>query len=281
MSIIRLVVGAVTTLFACGSELQAQQRVATVSLEDHRALARAAEICERRLGVPINYEDPDYEYMGDLEDVTDRVSSASFRAANPGHRVMAPRRSKLNLRLPYDVDDKGRARTPGAIVSKVIDAYGASDGAGKFMLRDERGSLTILPVQRKDNKGLLQPSSAIMNETITLAPGKRDGLATLGAFCDGLSGRLGHRVVLGTAPANLLARQVGELGQALSGSARDVLAQAFEGLRWNDNTSSSKPRLAWAMLFDPGMNAYFLNVRVVMVDVPAPTGGVIREPLSY
>lgn len=261
--------------------LFSQQHVASISVDTYRPLARAAATLEPKLGIPINYEDPLYSAADDLEDVTERVANSDFRAANPSHRVLAPRKSRIQLELPFDIDaSSGRAINPRAVMGKVVQAHAAAGGAGEFAVTEKRGALFILPIRIMNRSGIVETKTATMQQTITLRSGKLSGVALLEAFCDALTRLLGHRVGLGTFPGNLFLGQFVDLSQPITGPAWDVLAQALGSLRGNDGSvAATNPKFAWALLYDPDMNAQFLNIRVVTVDVPSPFGGTVQQPL--
>ena len=60
-----------------------------------RPLEAALDQLEKKIGLPINYEDPPYECAAEIQDVTDKVQNAQQRAAHPNTRILVPKAGTL------------------------------------------------------------------------------------------------------------------------------------------------------------------------------------------
>lgn len=268
------------SLLFCSTSLFSQERI-TLSLDDYRPLAKTAELLERKLGVPVNYEDPLYAYSGDLSDVTDKAN-AEFRTASPARRLMAPRPSKLTMDVSINTEKStGRVANPIMVIQNAIAAYSTGGGAGEFSVIEDSGSLYIAPQRIKNGKGNMESRTAVMDTVVLLQPTGTTSMEAIETLCSNLTGLVGHQVAIATVPTNMLINRTVDRSQKLQGSVRTILEKILNPIaqQATDKEAASYPKLAWSLLYDPGMNTHFLNIRVVMVEVPLPFGGKWLQPL--
>jgi hypothetical protein len=101
----------------------------SISVDDPRPLAKAADMFEGRYGWIITYEDPRYEHVTDLEDVTESVRRSS--SPKSAHRVLIPRGGSFSYSFatpPPDRDpEKIAALLNGAVLNTMmLDSRGGS-----------------------------------------------------------------------------------------------------------------------------------------------------------
>jgi len=67
-----------------------------IEVEAHRLLATIADRLEARFGIAVNYEDPPYVALEDLEDVV----SSKQKAEQPGYQLLVPRKGRVRIENP-------------------------------------------------------------------------------------------------------------------------------------------------------------------------------------
>jgi hypothetical protein len=72
-------------------------QVQVINVSDPRPMADAMDARERIVHTTINYEDPPYENMADLQD----VSTPAQRAAQTGYKLLVPRPGSLSAGIPW------------------------------------------------------------------------------------------------------------------------------------------------------------------------------------
>ena len=88
-----------TLNFLClvsGLALRAQSPL-HIRVNHPRPLEAALDELEATLGIPINYEDPQFQCANDFQNVTDQLQNAAQRAANPNARIIVPKGGSLEL----------------------------------------------------------------------------------------------------------------------------------------------------------------------------------------
>jgi hypothetical protein len=239
----------------------------TIQVDDPRPLAKAAEMLETNLGVPINYEDPEYASDEDLVDVTD----ATWRAANPGDpkRALVPRGGALEVSYQPNHTD-GSVDDPGPIIQEIIDAHRAHSYPGVFILRHEASVYTITPTQVKDANGRLTPQQSAFDTAISFPQAERSGYETLELIIGEISAIIGKHIGIGTVPINYLSQQKVTIG-AQNEPARQVLIRSFAGLRWiNSYTALAPQQISWQLFYAPDARMYFVNLHGVVAKGAEP-----------
>src|SRR5262249_264791 len=228
-----------------------------ISINDPRPIAMALEALEQRHGLAITYEDPEYTYPLDTQDVTASVRKDGRRFP----RVIGPRGGAFQFKY---LTDRGKPQKDAkGLISRMLSEY-ASLGGAVFDVQEratEGGTeWHVIPVKVRNKEGQFVQQTASLDNKVSIPLEKRSAIHTLSLVCDELSRVSGHRVVLGTVPQNPLYGYRVEIG-ATSESARDVLARVLNQFH---------AVMVWQPFYDPGLGWYALNMHFAAR--PSPTG---------
>jgi len=227
----------------------------TLSVNDPRPVAFAAEMLEKAYGWTVTYEDPQYAYEGDLVDVTEKVSR-NLDKYKPGEapRVLVPRGGELSF--DYSIDSTTKKPADSALViQQLLDAYAVGGHPGVFRMERSGERLHIIGVAARDKNGVLTPQRSVFDTVITLPAQKRSGMELLTALCAAISQASGIPVVPGSVPVNQLHRYETESG------AKDVKAREFLSNELDRMSNSIK--LSWRLFYDADSKTYYLNIHSV------------------
>lgn len=256
-----------------------QQAVRTM-LTGSRPLSEAADWLERKFGICVGYEDPQYRDPKNLEDVTAEVASLEARQKRPSLRVVVPRRATLEILSPPPTRTLGEATLVGIANAIVVD-HNTRGNPGVFRVMSHGRRLTIAPVQGSDSAGPEGSEGALLDTRIQLPPlscttreALRELLTALGAFSR-------KHIGLGMGPVAMMSATKVDLPQA-EGSARDLLIRILDQMKWSDERlSAAVPKVSWRLYFDQTLDSFVLNLHVVMVETKTIEGEITSEPLRY
>ena len=206
----------------------AQPRTERVVVDAGRPVAEAAlEIAKRCLCV-ITYEDQAWD--------------RSEVVPSPDAATSVPASVRFEFELPLDLAGQ-RARTRDAIRA-MLQAFNGLGGARRFKLLESATAFSIVPV-----------TGSPLDVTISFTSTDGTLADTLRRFLDVVSRQSHTRLLEGNVPSNFV-MQHSVIVVADRQTARDVL-----DLIW----SAAGARVSWRLLYDYGMQAYFLNVTLVSV----------------
>lgn len=256
------------TLAALALELASLRgSTATIDVVDPRPIAQAVQTLVSKYGYVITYEDPRYNYEGDLEDVTDRVRRGPAR---PGvaSKIMVPAIDKITVSLPATSAPKDVAYALGLLAQQ------PSRQGGHF--RVERGAdvFHVVPTEVRDKNGNWSANPSILDAPISLPAADYSELGMIRAICNAVGAAnnvqvhvgvgFGRRIRIGAAePLYHL--------EANNETARTVLLRAL--------SASSPTKRTWLLFYDFTVKAYALNILQVpdVRSVPQPRS-VITTP---
>jgi hypothetical protein len=250
-------------LVTCGESLAADvdgtERRLLIS--DGRPVAKAMEVLSDRHGLVITYEDPQYSFDGDLQDVTAAVSRSPVK---PGQKILVPR--DRSFELTYSLSPAtGKLEHPDALIRKILDAHLAAGGGSQFELIHQGHVFHVVPGMVKDSNGAWAAARSILDTAITVPVESRSGAKMVDAICNALSAAAKVRVAIGTAPFNAMANE-DVLEGGTNESARDILSRTLnklseeKGRRWGVR---EERQFVWQLLFSPSARIYFLNLRLL------------------
>jgi hypothetical protein len=120
-----------------------------------------------------------------------------------------------------------------------------------------------VPAGRKNKLGAREEQGSILDAAITLPDQERDVVETLEAICKAVADATHTPVYMGTIPWNLF-RGNRSAQSVFNATARDALTGTL---------AATARRFSWQLLYDPGLEEYFLNIHPVLVSPKlAPTG---------
>jgi hypothetical protein len=141
------------------------------------------------------------------------------------------------------------------------------------------GVYFIVPNRVRDASGNWIAATSPMDIPITLPETDRSGARFLDEFCDTLSRSSGVRVAAAIYPMNYLMQTHVNAG-ANAESARDAFVRILGGLQYGDQRTARQTRtrkLSYKMIYSPAMKEYLMQVHLVTVEVPRPSGGYMTK----
>ncbi len=226
-----LVVFAVWSAVAIASVAIAQDKRIDLRVNDARPVGAAVKLITDQHPIAITYEDPQFEYPGDLQS----GKSRNFFVPRGGTLAFSHTVSR-DTGLPTDLLGELQA---------IVDA---EKGRGGWRFRVERSGdvYHIIPTEVRDSSGRFVTKGSILDALVSLDTGTMSGAGLVDAVCKQLAKAVGIPVVVGVIPVNALNRYKGSV-VADNRRARDVLQELLQQI---------DPRLTWQLLY--GISPYKL-----------------------
>jgi hypothetical protein len=231
-----------------GASLAGQRTQRFVDGKGGRPLADAIRTLETRYGWPITYEDPRYEHLSQIKDVTQEVRRKSG-SAKP---VLVPRGIPFTF-VYEDLEPNDSPVVIRALLQRLLDTYSTSGNPGSFEVIESEGIFHVLPVSALSRSGNLVDQSSILDTRITLPTKERTVYETLDEVLRIVTGTTGTHVWIGAVPLNLVATTKYQDGSN-NEPARNVISRAL---------SQTRRTLSWRLLYAPDGREYAFNVHVV------------------
>jgi len=150
------------------------------TVTDPRPLARAAELLERKLGVPISYEEPLWTTQGDIMAAADLPQNHELTIKYPNWRgPLGPRSSTVDVLIPTTEAERkslGAAR----IIQSVLDNHRGRRNPGEFkLLQLSDGAFSIVCERVEDATGRVVEHTSPLDVRISLPEQERTISQTL------------------------------------------------------------------------------------------------------
>jgi hypothetical protein len=236
------------------------------TINDPRPLARAAELIERKFGVPISYEESLWMSPGDIVRAADLPQNRAVVAQNPGWQgPLGPRSSSIDLSIPVTEAERQQSGAP-KIIQAAIDNHRAHRNPGDFsytQLND--GSFVIVCERVDDAKGQSVPCVRPLDFRISFPEKERTISETLDVLVQSINAtgklRLNRPTMGGRGYFDGVRVRVGAQNEV----ARDVLARILK--------RTGGPRFAWEISTMPDPPVYLLGFRRVGMEITVPGVG--------
>ena len=225
-----------------------------------RPLESAAELLQRKLGVPVSVEEPPWAASSDLKGVVEAATGRVGMYARGGTFTFAvqPR------------TDRG----PGAseTIRRVVSQYMAQNNPGEFEVLElgDQG-FSIVPKRIKNDAGIFVESPRFLDMRISFPEQRRSLGETFSTFFDALTRVSGSRVVDANPAPNKDSTPL-TFG-ASKERARDVLARL---LRMRSLKASS-----WRLRYDPQWYSYGISLIWVEREIVDPDGRSRLAPVFW
>lgn len=210
---------------AClASPIGAQTSSASIYVDDPRPVAEAIRSLLDRHPVVITYEDPRFEYSGDIKDVTDAIRRSP---APPGtRRTLVPRGGILQM--SYDVAAAtGEPADMRETLRRILEANDVGPAGGRFKVLESGAVFHVVPTAIRDATGAWAAQPSVLDVPITLSVQEVNGFQLLDAIAGQIKAASGAAISAGGENlTNTLARYRGRL-EATDEPARDVLVRAL------------------------------------------------------
>ncbi len=189
-----------------------------LTADDARPVAAAVQTLVDALALRITYEDPRYEFTGDLADV-------ASSAARP--RVTVPRGGRFVAKFPGSKD-------AGAMLERVLSAAAQAMPDLRFRIERSGEAWHVVPVGSRDARGRLVTRPSLLDARISLPDEERTAQQTIDAIRAAVSAA--NRVRVGAGAFSLDGGIVPVPGppkfrfHAHDEPARAVLMRAFDAI---------------------------------------------------
>jgi len=215
----------------------------------------------RSYPVTITYEDPRYEYAGDLRDVTREVSKSHHEV-----RTIVPKGGALQG--TYDVSqDTGEPVDMADAIQRLVDANNRARQGGHFEVLRSGETFHVVPTEVRDSRGRWIPQRSVLDTPITFSSGgERDGFDLIEAILHEVSIASGRKIVGGRPSVAMVCSRLGcaenkRSIDATNEPARDVLMRLV---------SSLNARYTWVLYYGGPGSDYVFNL-VLGAQRPEPT----------
>jgi len=241
----------------------AQTYAVVLSVNDARPMGQAVLSLVRSYPVTITYEDPRYEYAGDLRDISGEVR----KTREPQVRTIVPKGGALQA--TYDVSqDTGEPVDVAAALQNLVDANNRARYGGHFAVLRSGETLHVVPTEVRDSGGRWIPQGSVLDTPITFSSGgERDGFELIEAILREVSVASGQEIAGGRPNiamvcfSSLACAENKRTVDATNESARDVLIRLV---------SSLNARYTWVLYYGSQERRYVFNL-VLGVERAEPT----------
>jgi hypothetical protein len=245
-------IASTATLASLSLAASGQTYAVVLSVNDARPMGQAVLSLIRSYPVTITYEDPRYEYAGDLRDITRQVS----KTRHPQVRTIVP--SGGALQATYDVSqDSGEPVDMAGAIQKVIDANNLARHGGHFEVLQSGETFHVVPTEVRDGKGRWIPQHSVLDTPITFSSGgERDGFDLIEAILQEVSVASAQKIVGGRPNVAMTCSSLGcvqnkRTVDARNEPARDVLMRLVNSLN---------PRYTWVLYYGLPERYYVFNL---------------------
>jgi hypothetical protein len=224
---------------------------------DSRPLARVANFLEKKLAVPISYEDPAWSNSADMVQAGDILARRNaIPSSNPTWRgPLVPREGSVDVVLPA-LRGKSDMDNALSVLQDSINNHRTRRNSGEFkVLQLSDGQLSIVPdrVADKDGRMIAQPS--LLDLRISFPEAERTRGETLKLICQALSAAGKVSVNIGSIPNEAFPKAKVQVG-ANSAIAREVLLKTLK--------VPGDLKYSWILSHDPeGKFGYILSLHGV------------------
>jgi hypothetical protein len=259
---------------------QAQTALKNLQVTDRRPVEAAVLELIGHYPVVITYEDPQFRYAGDVEDLTDQA-----RKKHPNARgLIGPRVGTLHANYEVSQETGELANVSAALVN-IVNAKNADAVGGRFKVLQIGDVYHVIPTEIRDSTGAWIKQTSILDVRITLKTGELNGAELLKAILEKVSEASGQKLGWGIDGFNnTFAAYRGGI-DVKDEPARDVLIDMLHDI---------SDRFGWAVHYVPADKDYFFGVTLaaepppkeIPLDLsslrlrgaPNPAGGVRDKP---
>lgn len=237
--------------------VEGQTESVVLVVDDPRPLSAAVESLIERHPISITYEDPRYEFSGDIRDVTSQVRK------NPSatdSRVLVPRGGVLQT--TYEISN-GQPASAADTVRQIVETKNLDPVGGRFEVYQDGDVFHIVPTEIRDSRGAWVKQQSILRTPITFSSGELNGFQLIEAILKQVSAASGANI-LGMSAERFTNAFYNYRGQidATDEPARDVLLRALHSIH---------PRFTWFLNYDPSGQYYaFAVAKTTEPEFPEP-----------
>lgn len=229
--------------------------------DEPRPVLKAILALESRYGFAITYEEPEYDYPGDLKDVTKSRKDLNSFAPGKAPKVVIPLGGSLRLTLPTATQLSQAAMY--AVLQQLVESWkGSNQGGANFDVEEDGPVFHVVPIEVRDRNGNWKSVESILAMPISLPTESRTEYETWRTICSDVAANAGVRVY--AMPNGGLILGPPQSAQYELGSdaepAESVLMRAIKVMG---------QERSWYLLYDPTTRAYYMNIDQVQGTLPS------------
>jgi hypothetical protein len=225
----------------------------TWRIEGQIPLRIAAELLQRKFGVPISYEDPVWSFAGDIANSADLAENRAVAAKDPNWKGrLFPRPGILDLTLPGNASAIKRDEMI-EIIQTALKIHVTNHNPGEFKLVEFGDhELAIVADRAANSSGKMVKQVLPLDRIISLPEQERSLNDTL----DIILRPLNVTPIVQFRDPNLPRVTIGAQNEI----ARNVLSKALR--------HPGMGKLGWILLYDPQAKSYIFRINGVQAETP-------------
>ncbi len=213
--------------------------------------------------IPINYEDLQYNFAGDIQDISSLMTPAQ-QAAVPGAKVLVPKGGSFSVSVPVDPSTGKLADTLGvsnALNAVIAAAQAAGIVPGAFIVDSSQpGVFFVEPSRQHDNKGNTVAAQAALATPVTVAFQQTVAQQVLDAIFQQVAQKTGVKFQAGSGTLALAKPWTKVSITATNEPAKYVIAKLLAAAYHVQ--PGTPPGVSYMALFEPQQRYYVFNMQV-------------------
>lgn len=257
---------------AAGSVCFAQTEGFRISASSPRPLTDLIDQLNSRYGWSITYEDAPLVASDDLIDITSPTYVGPGRAYTFFAKPISVQTSLPDptvLSRQEEADGLSVRALQKETLEMVLTEYEQSGNHGSFKMVQNGRYIHVFPDRFRGEGGAYKPFESMLSTRVSIPNGNYRMDQLIWLVCDQVAQKRGLPIVHGTAPVGML-MAITLHESAYNERARDVLVNAFEdskAVRASHGAYDVR-YFRWALLYDPSIRAYGLNIGWSSKDLP-------------
>jgi hypothetical protein len=213
----------------------------TMIADSIRVVDSIATTLAQRFGVLVNAEEPQYQFSGDLQDITE--ADPDWSAQHPKVHYLVPKRRHIEIH--FSILRDGSPRDVEGLMQQVLEKANQQTPF-RYRLEDDGEFFSFVPTATRDANGSVVAAMPLLDRRVTIPLGNRRVSESAKLMADSLSAQTGLRVsccqgMVGGIPWGTSSVPFG----AYNETARNVLERLLR-------LESSPPRDYWLLRCDSG-----------------------------
>jgi hypothetical protein len=183
-------------IVAFAATTSAAQTTNIINVTDSRPLNGAIDALESVIAQPINYEDPPYENVADVQ----AVSTPQLQAGRPGFQILVPRIGNVAASVQIPAPNANSESDAIFDLNLLLVSYQQNSLPGAFKVEEANGMIYVTPTEVMGANGVTRQVSSPMTVPVTVPYAKRTVAATVRAILTAVSGATGFSFGIGSLP---------------------------------------------------------------------------------
>ena len=225
----------------------------TATAHSRRPLLEVVEKVEAEYLWRINYEDPPFENVNELEDLTSTVYKASH--PNPSDVFLIPRAKPFT----FSWEDSGVSTDLRTTVERLVSQHHGSGNPGRFQTLYQGNVCHIFPLSLLKKDGTMVSARSVLDARISFPVQQRTLFDVLQLIFQLVGAQTKSHIVVGMVNPNAAFHKISTGADNIT--ARDALMIVFNAYDAGNIGRGGLPeRFTWRLLYQAGDNTYFFNL---------------------